>query len=229
MNTGDGHELITLAREAEVTGVAWRSLWRFYSLPDSLEGLTILDVCAGMSDSVFRLRQAGARAHGVDTCYASLEAMFARHRKGFEVTARTVFNVEPDSVRGKELYRSFTEGFVAGLERGSSIAASATALPFGDGSFDLVLSFNGIFGTLDFAPAVLRQALLEAVRVLRPGGSLQLLPYQQGTVLNDLERANQLSAVKELAGLPSVAVHDEVARSEPGLEGIRRLTVTKTR
>ena len=220
--------LLSLAQRAEVTGIAWRSLARFYALPGQLAGLSVLDVCAGMSDSVYRLRQAGAEAYGVDTCYADLEAMFARHRKGFEVTARNVFGVEPDSARGSELYRSFTEGFVAGLTGSTYVAASATALPFADASFDLVLSFNGIFGTLDFAPSLLRQALSEAVRVLRPGGSMQLLPFQQGPVLNDLERANQLAAVRELAGLPGIQVYDEVARSEPGLGKVRRLTITKS-
>ena len=221
--------LLSLARGAEVTGIAWRSLARFYSLPGALDGLRVLDVCAGMSDGVYRLRQAGAEAYAVDTCYADLDEMYARHRKGFEVTARNVFGVEPDSPRGLELYRSFTEGFEAGLAGSTCVAASATALPFGDESFDLVLSFNGIFGTLDFAPALLREALLEAVRVVRPGGSVQLLPFQQGPVLNDVERANQLEAVRELASLPGIAVHDQVARSEPGLGGVRRLTITKTR
>ena len=170
MNTRDADDLLSLAGQAEVTGIAWRSLARFYALPGALEGLTVLDVCAGMSDSVYRLRQAGADAYAIDTCYADLDAMFAQHRKGFEVTARNVFGVEPDSARGQELYRSFTEGFIAGLDGSSYVAASATALPFRDGFFDLVLSFNGIFGTLDFAPALLRDALLEAVRVVQPGG-----------------------------------------------------------
>jgi SAM-dependent methyltransferase len=221
--------LLSLARGAEVTGIAWRSLARFYALPGALDGLRVLDICAGMSDSVYRLRQAGAEAYAVDTCYADLDEMYARHRKGFEVTARNVFGVEPDSSRGQELYWSFTEGFEAGLEGSTYVAASATALPFGHDSFDLVLSFNGIFGTLDFAPDLLRQALREAVRVLRPGGSAQLLPFQEGPVLNDLERANQIPAVRELASLPGIAVHDEIARSEPGLGGVRRLTIMKSR
>ena len=109
------------------------------------------------------------------------------------------------------------------------VAASATALPFRDAYFDVVLSFNGIFGTLDFTLILLRQGLLEAVRVLRPGGSIQLLPFQQGPVLNDVERANQLVAVRDLAALPGIEVSDEVARSEPGMGGVRRLTITKTR
>src|SRR6476646_4347434 len=87
--------LLSLARDAEVTGIAWRSLARFYWLPDALESLTVLDVCAGMSDSVYRLRQAGAEAYAVDTCYGDLDSMFTQHRKGFEVTARSVFGVEP--------------------------------------------------------------------------------------------------------------------------------------
>jgi ubiquinone/menaquinone biosynthesis C-methylase UbiE len=204
----DTRNLLSLARGAEVTGIAWRSLARFYALPDVLNGLKVLDVCAGMSDSVYRLRQAGAQAYAIDTCYADLDEMLASHRKGFEVTARNVFGVEPDSQRGRQLYRSFTEGFVAGVEGSSYVAASATALPFGDAYFDLVLSFNGIFGTLDFAPVLLREALLEAVRVVRPGGSVQLLPFQQGPVLNDHERANQLAAVRDLASLPGIALHD---------------------
>jgi SAM-dependent methyltransferase len=217
--------LASIALSAEVTGVAWRSLSRFYALPEDLAGLKVLDVCAGMSDSVYRLRQEGAEAYAVDTCYADLATMYASHRAGFEITARSVFRVEPDSTDGQRLYRSFTEGFEAGLKTCPYVAASATALPFPDACFDLVLSFNGIFGTLDFDAGVLAVALREALRVTKPGGSIQLVPFQEGLVLNDRERAIQREGVQALAGISGVELHEAVARSEAGLGRVNRLTI----
>ena len=220
--------LLSIAARAEVTGIAWRSLRRFYALPEMLQGLRILDVCAGMSDGVYRLRGQGAAAYAVDTCYADLARMYVSHHAGFEVTARGVFGVEPDTPRGQELYRAFTEGFDAGLGAGIYVAASATALPFHDASFDHVLSFNGIFGTLDYDAGVLGAALEEALRVTKPGGEVQIVPYQEGPVLSDLERANQRVAVEALAGTPGIELSVEVARSEAGLGSVNRLTLRRS-
>ena len=210
-----------------MTGIGWRSQSRFYALPDVLGGLKVLDICAGMSDSVHYLREQGAEAYAVDTAYADLEAMYARHYASFEVTARTVFGLEPDSARGVELYRSLTAGFVAGAQGGGCVAASATALPFPDACFDLVLSFNGIFGTLDFDAGVLASALAEAVRVTKPGGSIQLVPYQHGPVLSDLERSNQATAVHALSRAGRVNLIDAIARTEAGMGAVNRLTITR--
>jgi ubiquinone/menaquinone biosynthesis C-methylase UbiE len=52
-------------------------------------------------------------------------------------------------------------------ERATTRTADATALPFLDGSFDVVLSWVMLHHTVDW-----EKALAEAVRVLRPGGQL---------------------------------------------------------
>ena len=223
--------LLALAQHAEITGVGWRSLSRFYdALPSDLTGLRVLDICAGMSDCAFRLRERGAEAYAVDLAYADLESMYARHRRSFEVTAANVFKVAPGSPRAGELYQTFVAGFEAGLRSHPSmyVAASATALPFPSESFDFAVSFNGIFGTLDFDAGVLSAALGEAIRVTRPGGTVQLVPYLEGPVLDDLERSHQRAAIEALKAVHGIAMSDAVARSEALLGGgIGRLTIVK--
>lgn len=196
-----------------------------------MKGLRVLDLCGGLSDCAYQLRQQGAEAFAVDLAYADMDAMYERHRRSFEVTARNVFHAEPGSARGEELYGAFVAGFEAGLRDHPSmyVAASATALPFPSGSFGAVLSFNGVFGTLDFDPSILASALGEAIRVTRPGGTIQLVPYLDGPVLNERERANQQAATAALEAMPNLELTSAVARSEALLGGgIGRLTIVKT-
>jgi SAM-dependent methyltransferase len=230
MPSSQNELLLAIAERAEVTGVGWRSLSRFYSLPDGLNGLRVLDVCSGMSDFAYQLRKQGAEAYALDLFYADLSVLRSRHLTNFDGIARNVFHTEPNSDQGKSLYRSYVDGFEAGLRTSPSIyvGASATALPFPASSFDLVTSFNGIFGTLDFDLPVLTTALDEAIRVLRPDGTLQIVPYQEGPVLDDTECRNQREAVARLRELGMVHMSEDIARQEAMLGGsIGRLTVTK--
>src|SRR5690348_9146323 len=93
--------LLQLVEAAEVTGIAWRSLSRFYALPVQMKGLKVLDICAGMSDFALRLRQLGAEAHALDVWYCDLAELRSRHRLNFEGVARSVFQTDPESAEGK--------------------------------------------------------------------------------------------------------------------------------
>lgn len=72
------------------------------------------------------------------------------------------------------------------------------ALPFADGSFDLVVFFNA----LHHVPAALmRPALIEALRVLRPGGLLAILePLAEGAyfeLMRPIEDETEVRAVAQ--------------------------------
>ncbi|HTU62193.1 MAG TPA: class I SAM-dependent methyltransferase, partial [Polyangiales bacterium] len=60
----------------------------------------------------------------------------------------------------------------AGVDQGALIQADAQHLPFADGSYDFVYSINAIHHMLE--PGAQARALLEIVRVLRPGGIFML-------------------------------------------------------
>jgi ubiquinone/menaquinone biosynthesis C-methylase UbiE len=83
--------------------------------------------------------------------------------------------------------------------------ADATALPFGDASFDTVVSFIMLHHTVEW-----EKALAEATRVLRPGGKLigyDLLRARPMTLVHSGDHAGhrfiEIDALRrELAGLP---------------------------
>jgi ubiquinone/menaquinone biosynthesis C-methylase UbiE len=89
--------------------------------------------------------------------------------------------------------------------------ADANHLPFGDHTFDFVLSFLMLHHTGDW-----RSTLREAIRVLRPGGRLVGFDLVAGAPLHHPERASTLIQRGELAEfLPTLAVTD--VRVRPGL------------
>jgi len=226
----DVSKLLAIASRSEVTGVPWRSLLQFYELPAELRGIRALDVCSGMSDFAYRLRENGADAHALDIAYHDLAAMRSRHRANFDATSEDVFGAKRDSPQAQALYGSFVQGFEDSLVVAPSIyiAASATALPLRNNSMDLVTSFNGLFGALDFDVEILVAALSEVIRVVRPGGSIQLVPFQEGPVLSDSEKEIQRKAVQAIAGRDEVSLNQAVARYEPLLGGrVSRLTIRK--
>jgi ubiquinone/menaquinone biosynthesis C-methylase UbiE len=223
--------VLAISANAEVTGIGWKSLSRFYDLPKDLTGLRTLDLCAGMSDFAYGLRKRGADAYALDLLYADMKTLVQRHQAAFREVARDVFHTRPDGPKARQIYGGYVQAFNESLRKKPRfyVGASATALPFADASFDLVTSFNGLFGTLDFDGRALTPALAEALRVLRPGGSLQLLPYQRGPILDDHQRRTQREAIEALADTPGLEFADTIARESALLGGgIARLTITKS-
>lgn len=104
--------------------------------------------------------------------------------------------------------------------------ADATALPFGDGSFDMVLSWIMLHHTVRWDKAV-----TEAVRVLRPGGHLvgyDLLSTAPARLLHQAEGAPfQLMRLTELRDLLSGLPVDQAVLT-PSLAGAAvRFTLRK--
>jgi len=98
----------------------------------------------------------------------------------------------------------------AGLAIGFS-QADASALPFSDGSFDLVVSINMLCFVKDE-----ERAVIEMQRVLRPGGRL---------VIGVLNRWSPWAALRRAKGLFRESVYREARFfSPPGLEEIFRRT-----
>ena len=95
--------------------------------------------------------------------------------------------------------------------------ADATALPFSDGSFDVVLSFIMLHHVLRW-----EEAFVEMARVLRPGGTLMgydLLGDGMGRIVNGREKGTRLMRRDELR-----RTLDELAElrgsSQPAFGGI---------
>ena len=95
---------------------------------------------------------------------------------------------------------------IAGMAAGEGLAISTrlapmTALPFGDASFDYVLAFNVIYHG---DATVVRQAISEIARVLKPGG------LYQGTMLSKRNAG---------CGVGTEIAADTFVREEAGEDG----------
>lgn len=117
----------------------WRALTRRVVLPWALQGFrpvgTVLEIGAG----------SGAMAAGLLSAYLHI--------------TMTVTDVDPQMV-------TTAAGRLAPFgDRVTARQASATALPFDSGSFDVALSWIMLHHTVGW-----EKALAEAVRVVRPGG-----------------------------------------------------------
>jgi SAM-dependent methyltransferase len=222
--------LLSISDHGEVTGIGWKSLSRFFDLPPDLKGLRTLDVCSGLSDFAHGLRQRGAEAYALDLLYGDFRLLTDRHKESFREIARDVFHTSANSPKGRQIYEQYVRSFRTSLKKTPStyIAGSATHLPFADSSFDLVTSFNGLFGTLDFDARALEPALLEVLRVIKPGGCVQLIPYQRGPILDDHQRQAQRDALEAVRALEGVTLSDHIARDSALLGGsVAVLTITK--
>ena len=137
-------------------------------------------------------------------------ALLARHGQafGFDLTAR-----------GLDFAKS------NGIDR--VVRASIGSIPFADASFDVVTSFDVLYGLPD---EVERSAGREMARVLRPGGMLlvtsaafDMLRGGHGTFSNEVRRYTKasLSSFFAASGLEAVRVSYTHATLFPILAGVR--------
>lgn len=115
----------------------------------------VLDLCCGTGDLAFALRRrarrgmrgAGARVYGTDFSFPMLAQASEKARR------------------------------VAGARRGETVpflGSDALALPFGDGTFDLVTAAFGFRNLSNY-----RKGLREIARVLRGGGKMAILEFSE--------------------------------------------------
>lgn len=189
------NEVIRQAREVElalrmpVTGNSAEYLLPYYEM-QSIQGASgkrILDVCGGGSDLTAALLSMGADAYAVDIGYFD---------------KRTHIKILSEGLRPPN--QSFLDSLDGNSQR--YIGASATELSFPDGSFDRVLSFYGILGVMDEDPELLRASLLEALRIIKEGGTLQAGPLMSGDITEEGKK-NQRVILDELRAREDLVVY----------------------
>ena len=92
-------------------------------------------------------------------------------------------------------------------DRADARVADATALPFDDGRFDLALACVMLHHTVGW-----ETALAEAVRVLRPGGSLVGYDLLENAALRALHRGDRTHRFLGVAGLRETAIRLPVSQ-----------------
>lgn len=157
----------------------WQAFARRVLLPWALQGFRpdgeVLEIGAG----------SGAMAAEILSCYPGIAVTVTDSDSRMVATATARLASFGDRVKARQ--------------------ADATALPFGDGAFDMVLSWIMLHHTVRWDKAV-----TEAVRVLRPGGHVigyDLLSTAPARLLHQAEGAPfQLMRLREfrdlLSGLP---------------------------
>ena len=168
---------------------------RSIDFPWDLSGLRILDIGSGASDTVKFLRKKGAVVFGVDMGYSDIRALaekadyFSRDPwywvRGGRVGDKIFPLNEPFDERATNIESFLREqrtliDFLRDVrdpENTSYVAGDAQLLPFADESIDFAFSHYALsifqLGDLD----VFKRSVSETLRVLRPGGELQLTDW----------------------------------------------------
>jgi len=157
----------------------WQNVEGLIEFPDKVCGLKILDVGAGGSDMIAHLLERGAEAYAIDPLYTSWSRVKGEVRK-------TLAKLEKRRA-GDQKWEEFIRCQHEALERFVESAkcnpdhykpAFASELPFPDNYFDLVFSINCVCQYLDINFGTLLAAVNECLRVLKPGGTVQLFPFR---------------------------------------------------
>ena len=222
----DRQQEIALADEVGITAHKADHLKDVFDLPRKLRRARVLDIGSGLSDFVSWLRSKGAEAYGLDLTYGAGMDWAVEHSLK---RAAADIDKEPEALN---FTRQMADRFRAALAADPSmyVAGSALDLPFRSGSFDLVTSSLGIFGTLDHDYGLLETGFNEAVRVLRPRGVLQLSPvfYRARQPAERACEANQRRLIATLKSNGRFRVEDRILGFNAGIQEIvGRLVVTK--
>ncbi len=228
MGKEDIHSRIQdLAETAPVTGAFPQIYESLFKLPENYQGIKILDICGGVSSFSEWVNQNGGIPQAIDFNYAFLGTLIDNYKDTF----KNVMDQDPnpnleDYQKGFEMRLT---PFALSLDQHPSIyiAASATHLPFKDNYYDYVVSLNGIFGTLDEDPDILKMALNEAIRVVKKGGTVQLAPTGEYPTLSPQETRNQSRTITELQQNRQIKISYEKRVFKDRMSGVLTLTKKK--
>lgn len=172
-------------RRLESSHLRSSELRKYVDLPGRLEGRSILDLGSGTSTISMDLPRTCGRIVALDLRFRNLSEVressfhyFRRYRAnlGNPLLRRRnpmLEQVYEDDV--SDASRFFQD--VAGETSGVYVAGDLFSLPFADGSFDFVYSVRCLSDYYADADLFV-EAVCEALRVVKDGGTLQISPWQ---------------------------------------------------
>ncbi len=216
------------------TARPWSVVAALIPFGDNVAGSAILDVGAGGSNAVANLLTLGADAFAVDPRYRSwptLErdcaAYFERHEALGRLPAAREGSANPIAEQ-RAAFRDFAASFHDPRQADHYRAAVATSLPFADASVDLAYSLDCITQYLDRRFDLLATAVEEALRVLRPGGRLVVVPFRDDVFALGYQLDRRANQRRLEAWLDERSLTWRVEDLAPtGLTGSSRLVVTR--
>lgn len=154
---------------------SWETCTIAITFPENVSGLRILDVGGGGSDMTAKLLEDGADAYAVDPRYKSRSDLKGRVRQELDALRNT------DERQYIRKYQAAFDHFWESLRQNPERykPAFASQLPFDDNNFDFVFSIATVFGYIDMDYKLLNTATSEMIRVTKPGGKIQLYPFEE--------------------------------------------------
>lgn len=231
------YRITGLAMEWGVSDNDFSRLAPFYGLPEDVSGLRILDVCAGESDLTAMLLEKGADAYALDLLYGNFKTLHGKRlskvaagisrNKHWDEVSEAIYQREVEELEASEIFLRFKGSYER--DRQSYVAGSAHSLPFSDNAFDLVLSSFGILGVLNSDLEILKLGMSEAIRVVRPGGKVQVGPMVIGSY-DSVQQLNTVHIVTELRQRTDIVVNNDRKARFVNIQAqrlsIRKLPVT---
>jgi ubiquinone/menaquinone biosynthesis C-methylase UbiE len=160
-------------------------LRRYVELPASVTGRSILDIGSGTSTASMDFARSGARVVALDLRFRNLEELKRSSGDYFKCFQSNLNDPvlkkrNPTLVLVYQSDREDSERFfrdLARTPRGCYVAGDFWKLPFADDSFDFVVSIRCLSDCY-VDPDIFVDAATEALRVVRPGSSVQIAPWQ---------------------------------------------------
>lgn len=181
-----------VAQEADNSAFPADILQYDLAVPTNIVGKTVLDIASGCSDFVWWLSERGATAYGVDIGYRDPEALIQK-AMGFllvkQESALCMLGTELSDTsrdlrqRTLQVIGRFRVDIDEHPER--YMPDSAADLSFDDETFDHAFNHSFFTSTAGLHMEFLTQCISEALRVLKPRGSLHISPLQTTSVLDD--------------------------------------------
>jgi SAM-dependent methyltransferase len=192
-----------------------------------------VDVGAGGSDAVAELLARGADAYAVDPRYAALAGLvrdansyFARQTAAGQLPQAREASA-PGIAAQRAAFGRFLASFQARKTQRRYLAAVASNLPFETASADFVYSLDCITQYLDREYDGLLGAVREALRVLKPGGTLALAPFRDDVFALGYHAARQANQERLITWLDEHGIIWRVDDLTPtGLTESGRLVVS---
>lgn len=231
---GNPNAEFLLARKLECSANGLAHLKQNLRVPPNVRGLKILDIGAGASTAAVELRKLGAYPVALDILYgnpAALRESSENYLEGFRRHLSTL----PPGERGRiyDQAERNAQQFFRDFRRGDTryVAGRARQLPFRNGAFDYAYSAACISAMLRDLDLV-TESIMEAMRVLKPKGVLQISPWngapyvfdrEDGVRIAFLESRNRplLMATLERNGIES-AIRTPQGRRENAFLELRR-------
>jgi SAM-dependent methyltransferase len=193
----------------------------------------VLDAAGGASSFTAHLNGMGVRAVAADPFYAGRkEDILAAAEREIGVSSAKIaaaassfdwsYYGSPERHRmlREASFAQFAQDFVREDAASRYVAASLPRLPFGDGEFQAAVCSHFLFLYAEaFRKDFHRQALIELLRVVRPGGQVRVYPlvslkWENISYLPDI--ISEISGIAEaetgLSKLPCTPLHSPVLR-----------------